>query len=566
MGIIAFFGASFFPAVAADWTMARFDQAQTGYTEEKIDLPLSLSWQYNAPRYKSNTSTPAVYNGTVYFCSGDRLYAADAQSGALKWKYPAEEALGGMVKTSVTISDGLVFFGATDKNLYAVDAETGKYVWAYSTSGSIKSSPMVSEGVVYCGSDDNCLYAINVQTGESVWTSGFKTEDDVSCSPAIGQSIVVFASKDTKIYAASAASGKTRWMYRLPMALNTTSVVIGDNAVFVPAGGLIQVLTIGSGQVRGTIKLEADVAATPVVVGKDLYVVCKNKKMYAFDCSLKQAKAKWAQGVDLSVACTAPPTVAGDLIFVPGSGGVISAFSIADGTLKWRYKIMPTRSGQAMESTEIATSPVVSNGALYVLTDDGAMHCFRTDASDDYAPEVANVEPQVGSSMNGSPPIDITAGISDLGSGIDESSIQVSIDGTAVEHTYDFAKSLVKYQTPATQPIRPLREGPHEITLAAKDWKGNKLETKWSFIVDNTMRPRVVPKASGGKVKTEPKGRPTMPSRPGFPTPPAWRRLSAYSTASSASAPLRVGCAGTRTILNCRVHKNAWNPMRYDRI
>jgi len=45
-------------------------------------------------------------------------------------------------------------------NLYALDAETGQELWRYETGGVVYSSPAVSEGTVYVGSKDNNLYAL----------------------------------------------------------------------------------------------------------------------------------------------------------------------------------------------------------------------------------------------------------------------------------------------------------------------------------------------------------------------------------------------------------------------
>ena len=50
-------------------------------------------------------SSPAVWNGAVYFGSGDgNVYALDAASGALRWKFKT----GDVVHASPAIADGMV--------------------------------------------------------------------------------------------------------------------------------------------------------------------------------------------------------------------------------------------------------------------------------------------------------------------------------------------------------------------------------------------------------------------------------------------------------------------------
>ena len=53
-----------------------------------------------------------------------------------------------------------MYVGSRDNRLYALDASTGDLLWRYETGGDVDSSPAVSGGVVYVGSDDDHLYAI----------------------------------------------------------------------------------------------------------------------------------------------------------------------------------------------------------------------------------------------------------------------------------------------------------------------------------------------------------------------------------------------------------------------
>ena len=75
-------------------------------------------------------SSPAVVAGTVYFGSGDRhVYAVDAQSGALRWRFET----GDVVHASPAVADGVVYIGSWDRNFYALDTATGALVWKFQT-------------------------------------------------------------------------------------------------------------------------------------------------------------------------------------------------------------------------------------------------------------------------------------------------------------------------------------------------------------------------------------------------------------------------------------------------
>lgn len=516
-------------AADVDWPMARYDEAQSGFTPQHLDLPLTLSWQHNTTKFADNTSAPAVVGGVVYFASGNRLYAVDAATGALKWVYPSSDALSFNIKTGITVWEDLVLFGGTDGTLYAVRAADGRTAWAFPTRGPIRSSPIVSGGTVFVGSDDNSLYALDASTGEMIWTGGFRTNDDVQATPALTPGLVIFASMDTNVYAANVATGRTRWSYRLPMSPIRSAPVISGNLAYIATGHAISALSTKNGQPRYTINLPSDVVASPAVAGNDLYVLCRDRKLYSYIAGTVGPKPKWAQPAVLGQASTTPPTVAGDIVFVGCLRGLICAYSAEDGHLLWSYTVAPSNAGntgQRSDFTNLDAPLVVADGALFALTDDGALHCFTSRAPDNTPPKIYNVTPTASAAMSGSPPITVSAIIYDESTGVDPASVELLLDKEKVEYKFDPTKLLLRYDTPVTQPLRPLADGRHNLTILAKDWKGNQLEYAWSFIVDNTLPPRTPPRAATQTPQpTTPqrdrRGRTGRSRRSETPTPPA---------------------------------------------
>ena len=100
-------------------------------------------------------------------------------------------------------------------------------------------------------------------------------------------------------------------------------------------------------------------------------------------------------------------------------------------------------------------------------------------------PTISDLTPADGATINTATPT-ISATVTDA-SGIDESSIVMTLNGTEVTHTYE--SGLVSY-TPA------LSEGLHTATLNVSDNIGNLATTSWSFTVDTTSPAQVIHVAS----------------------------------------------------------------------
>lgn len=503
--VVVLMAAGMVCAAETDWATARYDESQTGYTPQQLTLPLTMCWQFNSSKFANNTSTPAVVGNTAYFASGDRVYAVDTATGVKKWQYPASDRLGFNVKTGITVWEDLLFFGGTDGNIYALTIADGRPVWRYPTSGSIRSTPVISGGTMFVGSDDNSLYAIDARSGELSWLGGFRTKDDVIASAAVAPGLVIFASMDANLYAANVSTGKMRWKTQLPISPVRSAPVISGNLVFIGSGRSILALNAKNGQVKYSIATPSDIATPLAIAGDSLYVICKDRKLYAFEVNMTGPKAKWSAAAEIGLTTIAPPTVAGNIVYVGSNRGQINAFTADTGELVWSYTITPYDEADSQSSmfTDIAAPLVVANNSLFALTDDGSLHCFTNQADDDTPPKIYNVSPKMGTAMSGQPPIIVSAILFDESSGVNPNSIQLLLDNEDVEYTYDIATLTITYETPITYPLRQLPDGRHFLTVLASDWKGNQLAYSWSFIVDNSMPPSALSKARAKEAAEE---------------------------------------------------------------
>lgn len=487
-----------------DYTMYKGDSAHTGYTDEHLEFPLKLSWKYLSDVSPDNPSSPAIKDGVIYFGAGSRLYAVNADTGTFRWCYPATETLTSNIRTSPAVGDKMVYFGAGDGRLYAVSTEDGSLVWSFVTRSNITSSPVLVGDILYFGSDDRKLYALNAQTGEMEWKGGFRTADGIASSPAVIDGLAYFLSTDTILYAANTVSGRLSWATRIGSGSRHATPVVADNTIYLAAGNTLFAMQSKSSRVKWSAPVPGEITTTPAVAKGIVYFAYKDGKSSKF-CALTSAgKLKWKEPVEIGAPSYSSPIVVDDTVIVTANKGIILALDVETGAIKWKYTVMPSILEYGSQRykygyVNLAAAPIVADGTLYVLADDGALLAFSMDSPDSTPPRVETVRPLRNFLMPGSPPVEISALVKDLGSGIKEDTIKLTLDGETLEHDVIPERGVIWYKTPRDARLIPLSNGRHVASLTVEDWAGNKTYEEWTFMVDNTLRtaPQTKPANSG---------------------------------------------------------------------
>ena len=176
-------------------------------------------------------TTPAVVNGAIYFGSDDHtFYTIDLTTGSIKWSVPT----GYPTDSGPTVSNGIVYFGAD--YMYALDAYTGALKWKFFLNpATIMAAPLVNNGVVYIGSENDTLYALDAMTGAMKW--GAKADNTLAQStPTINNSTIYIGAESGSLFAFDMTTGAQQWkalpgasVYDQPFVYNNTVYVTADD-------------------------------------------------------------------------------------------------------------------------------------------------------------------------------------------------------------------------------------------------------------------------------------------------------------------------------------------------
>ena len=295
-----------------NWPQFQYDIGHSGCNPyESILSPntastLAQKWQRQARVAWSSSvlADGALYVNTVaslqpYYNS---VSAIDAGTGWDTWSFDLQYTY----FSSPVVANGIVYAGASDDNLYALNAKTGALLWQHTTAGQAVYPPAVANGVVYVSSGS--LYALNATTGALIWQS----PDGFTFSPAVANGVVYSVAGG--LYALNATTGNVIWEYQ----------------------------TLSSA------------SSSPVVAGGRVYVNSYENNLYAV--SALTGSLIWT----FPVASTLPPAVDRNTVYVADNVSKIYALNAATGALKWTYDT---------HDDLISSPPVVANGLVYLSSD-----------------------------------------------------------------------------------------------------------------------------------------------------------------------------------------------------
>lgn len=265
---------------------------------------------------------PRILDGVVYAGALDgRLYALDVATGQERWRYDAGEEIG---SSPLPVGDLLVFETLQDSTI-AVDRKTGAWRWhhrrdqreGFTIRGC--ASPLLAQGLVIAGYSDGWVSALDPATGAVRWeqkvapTADFMDVDGLATD---GRAVFA-ASVSGALTALEASTGKTLWERKLPGALR---VAAADGLVFVVTTTEILAVSARDGGPRWKRPLDGWPGAPPLKLGPRL-VVPNGKGLLLLDPPTGREMRLFSPGTGV----TAQPAALDRRAYVLTGGGVIMA-------------------------------------------------------------------------------------------------------------------------------------------------------------------------------------------------------------------------------------------------
>lgn len=147
-----------------------------------------------------------VFQGTME----GYVYALYLDKGRIAWKYKAK----GSVNTAVNVEEGRVYFGANGGSVYCLNEKDGNLEWEftvpYPEAGARKhfTTPVIYNERLYIGGADKQLYCLDALSGKELWK--VEADDWIRSSPLVDDQNIHFATISGRLYRVN-HKGKVQW-------------------------------------------------------------------------------------------------------------------------------------------------------------------------------------------------------------------------------------------------------------------------------------------------------------------------------------------------------------------
>jgi outer membrane protein assembly factor BamB len=223
----------------AEWSMVAANPERTSWTPEQVSGNLNLIWYRPVEAYISQNVQLIAAHGLIYVSTARGLYALNANTGDLVWRYDTDLPLG----HSPTVQGNYLYVGGFDKKLHAFNARNGAHLWSFDgAKAGYSTNPLVIDGKVIIANRDGALYAVGAHgtasQGAQIWK--FQSGGSINLSPAYKDGVVYFAANDNYAYAVRVGDGSLVWKsQKLPGdGFNSYwPVIYRDKVIFATASG-----------------------------------------------------------------------------------------------------------------------------------------------------------------------------------------------------------------------------------------------------------------------------------------------------------------------------------------
>lgn len=332
---------------------------------------------------------PVVKDSVLYAMdAGSKISAINADTGRQIWdrKYSMEgetDKLG--YGGGVTVGDNALYFVTGYGHFGALNLGDGSEIWVTDIGVPMRGAPTYADGRVFGVTQDNHIFALNSADGEIIWDEVGIAENAGlagNSSPAVIGDTVIVSYSSGEVYAMRVENGRVLWTDTLNRQgrlaaiaslrdIDGHPVIYDGNVYLISHSGRMVAVNLRTG-----VRLwEQNIGSqhTPWLTGEYIYVVTPDSEVICM--TRREGRIRWItqlerfQDPDIRKETVHwhGPVVAGDRVIVTSSHGYAVTLSPYTGEV----------TGGMDLPDDASMGPIVSNGTLYFMVEDGEIIAMR---------------------------------------------------------------------------------------------------------------------------------------------------------------------------------------------
>jgi eukaryotic-like serine/threonine-protein kinase len=353
------------------------------YEDDSVHSISHVKWTFTTGGIVRGT--PAVSGGQVYIGSGDSIfYALNETDGKVTWTFKANSG----IHSTAAVCGDTVFFTSRNNTVYALNTASGALLWKSDLGPTLPydwsfdfyvSSPVIYNNTLYTGSGSGFVYALDASTGKERWK--FPTGAIVRSSPSVANGLLYVGDFSGKLYALDLITGKKSWVYTIKgandnnlaygfdrRAIVASPVIKDDYLVFGARDGYLYCLDALSGKERWTRDYKFSWVIGSVNI-KDSLILCSTSSSHYIDVlSLQTGVQRWQVNTGYAFSS---PFITGNTAVGNDVPGEMYFMDFLTGRELSRYRIT---------NANVFSSPVLSNGVIFIGSDDQQLYALQTSA------------------------------------------------------------------------------------------------------------------------------------------------------------------------------------------
>jgi len=293
----------------------------------------ALAAIYGTPVPTEDLVYVGAYNGKVY--------ALNRDTGYERWIYPKEGYIGPIVANTVVDGDNAIYVSSSDGRVYALNTSYGEFRWSSEPlSEKLWTTLTIKDDIIYLSTYENNIYTLSTKNG-NLLPRTFKADAGFSSSPIIYQDTLFVGSFDNNLYAIKVGSDGLLWKFPGGRWFWSTPVS-KDNIVYAGClDGKVYAINAETGDLEWEFDTGSPIVSSPVLDADLLIVASESGDVYVFDTNIESNDEVMVPVRTMSINAVIKGSlcVQEGIIYVRAQDNYLYALDIEKGLVTWSIPV-----------------------------------------------------------------------------------------------------------------------------------------------------------------------------------------------------------------------------------